>query len=160
MSYSDSDNEDGIYQVGSSDYIYQKNAEKYNIGVKNYGLLNEEKQGIVISNYVISSDKRFTLFATIVWNDIEYKDGDYNPYNYDPEPNSLVYRDDLTEEEQQKYLKIIDELSNEFYEPTEHYRHFNPALPKVKLSEFEKETKYAHIVNAFKDLFKYFDNVN
>ena len=82
---------------------------------------------------------------------LEYKNDDYNPYNYDPDPLMIIYRDDLLKEKEEKFLYIIDELSNEFYKSTTNYKHFNPELPKVKLSEVDKE-KYSNVINVFKEL--------
>lgn len=144
-----------IYRTGSSDYCYTTNNKEYNIGVKNFVFDNPEGYPTIISNYFIDDDDCLTLFATIVWDDIKYENNDYNPYNYDPDPLMVVYRDDLPKEIQDVYLTIIDQLCNEFYEPTTHFKHFNPQLPKIKLSEFT-DTEFLYIYNTFKSLISKF----
>jgi hypothetical protein len=86
-----------------------------------------------------------------VWQKIEYKNDDYNPYNYDPDPIMIIYRDDLSKEKEETFLNIINELSNKFYEPTTHYKHFNPELPRIKVSEVDEDI-YADVIDIFDDL--------
>ena len=155
----DDEKSDTIYQTGSSDYFYRKNGEEYDIGVKNYIFDNTEGYPAIISNYFIvsSSSHIFVLFATIVWEDIKYINDNYDPYDYDPDPVMVVYRDDLPEKEVEKYLSIIDDVCNKFYKPTTHYKHFNPKLPKIKLSDFtDEKTKY--IADTFKELVDYYSS--
>ncbi len=146
-----------IFQSGSSDYSYKKNNEELNVGIKNFIFENNKGNPVIISNYFISSENSFDLFATIVWENIDYVNDDYNPYNYDPEPLMIIYRDNLPKEKEEKFLKIIDDLSKKLKEPTTHYKHFNPELPKVKLSDVDNE-KYSDIINVFNGLISHFSS--
>jgi len=151
----DDTNDASIIKIGSSDYLYTINDIEYNIGVKNHLLLNQDEYSIIISNYFISGEDKLCIFATIIWDDIKYENEDYNPYNYDPDPIMILYRDDLPKELEEKYLTMIDQISNKYYKPTTDYKHFNPQLPKVKLSEFS-DVKYECIANEFKSLIECF----
>lgn len=159
-----SESNEYIYENGSSNYAYKKNGFDLQISIPNYGALNHEGRQVVISIYHIWDNKKegssnpLTTFAAIIWDDIQYKNEDYNPFHYDPDPIKLVYRDDLPEETQMNYLQIINDLCNEFYEPTTYYKHFNPSLPLIKLSEFEKDEKYASIAKGFKEILESFNN--
>ena len=149
---SDEDNDEEFCMIGSSDYCCTKNGIEYCISVKNYTLINPEGNTVIISNYFIDSDdSNLCLFATIIWEDIKYVDDDYDPYNYDPEPSMVIYRDDLPKSTEETYLTMIDKLCQQYYEPTTYFKHFNPKLPKIKLSEFSDE-KYEYIKSAFKEL--------
>jgi hypothetical protein len=159
-----SESNEYIYENGSSNYAYKKNGFDLQISIPNYGALNHEGHQVVISIYHIwdniknESTNPLTTFAAIIWDDIQYQNEDYNPFHYDPDPIKLVYRDDLPEETQMNYLQIINDLCNEFYEPTTYYKHFNPSLPLIKLSEFEKDEKYASIAKGFKEILESFNN--
>ena len=158
----DETNDVSIIEIGSSDYLYTKNNVEYDIGVKNYSLLNQDDNPIIISNYFISGEDKLCIFATIIWDDIKYENEDYNPYHYDPDPIMMLYRDDLPKELEEKYLSMIDQISNKYYKPTSEYKHFNPQLPKVKLSEFS-DVKYEFIANEFNNLitqFTFLDDEN
>lgn len=157
------DSNEYIYENGSSNYAYKKNGFDFQISIPNYGALNYEGHQVVISVYHMwdikkeGSSNPLTTFAAIIWDDIQYENEDYNPFHYDPNPIKLVYRDDLPEETQMNYLQIINDLCNEFYEPTTYYKHFNPSLPLIKLSEFEKDEKYASIAKGFKEILESFN---
>ena len=159
-----SESNEYIYENGSSNYAYKKNGFDLQISIPNYGALNHEGHQVVISIYHIWDNKKnestnpLTTFAAIIWDDIQYQNEDYNPYHYDPDPIKLVYRDDLPEETQMNYLQIINDLCNEFYEPTTYYKHFNPSLPFIKLSEFEKDEKYASIAKGFREILESFND--
>jgi len=159
-----SESNEYIYENGSSNYAYKKNGFDLQISIPNYGALNHEGHQVVISIYHIwdniknESTNPLTTFAAIIWDNIQYQNEDYNPFHYDPDPIKLVYRDDLPEETQMNYLQIINDLCNEFYEPTTYYKHFNPSLPLIKLSEFEKDEKYASIAKGFKEILESFNN--
>lgn len=161
---SGSESNEYIYENGSSNYAYKKNGFDLQISIPNYGALNHEGHQVVISIYHIWDNKKnestnpLTTFAAIIWDDIQYQNEDYNPFHYDPDPIKLVYRDDLPEETQMNYLQIINDLSNKFYEPTTYYKHFNPSLPFIKLSEFEKDEKYASIAKGFKEILESFND--
>jgi len=157
------DSNEYIYENGSSNYAYKKNGFDFQISIPNYGALNHKGHQVVISVYHMwdikkeGSSNPLTTFAAIIWDDIQYENEDYNPFHYDPNPIKLVYRDDLPEETQMNYLQIINDLCNEFYEPTTYYKHFNPSLPLIKLSEFEKDEKYASIAKGFKEILESFN---
>ena len=159
-----SESNEYIYENGSSNYAYKKNGFDLQISIPNYGALNHEGHQVVISIYHIwdnikeESTNPLTTFAAIIWDDIQYQNEDYNPFHYDPDPIKLVYRDDLPEETQMNYLQIINDLCNEFYEPTTYYKHFNPSLPFIKLSEFEKDEKYASIAKGFREILESFND--
>ncbi len=166
---SGSESNEYIYENGSSNYAYKKNGFDLQISIPNYGAINHEGHQVVISIYHIwdnikgdnkknESTNPLTTFAAIIWDDIEYQNEDYNPFHYDPDPIKLVYRDDLPEETQMNYLQIINDLCNEFYEPTTYYKHFNPSLPFIKLSEFEKDEKYVSIAKGFREILESFND--
>jgi hypothetical protein len=148
-----------FFIMGSSDYSCCKNGIEYYISVKNYTLINPEGTPVVISNYFIDYDnddddndtRNLCLFATIIWEDIQYINDDPDPYNYDPDPSMVIYRDDLPKVTEEIYLTMINQLCEQYYEPTTHFKHFNPKLPKIKLSEFSDE-KYQYIKCAFEKL--------
>lgn len=160
------DNQEGIIcEVGSSDYNYVEGDNDYNISIQNYCFENKNGFPGIISNYFISKENLknadedyFCLFATIVWDEIKYTNEDYNPYNYDPDPLMVFYRDDLSKEKTEKILNIIDKLCETYYEPTSNYKHFNPQLPKIKLSEITDQ-KYSTIVDEFKKLMEHYENI-
>lgn len=152
------DDGDYIDMVGSSDYIYSKNNIKYDIGVKNYIFDNPAEKPAIISNYIFNNKNEFCIFATIVWEDIQYVDEDYNPYNYDPDPVMVIYRDDLPKEKEEIYLTIINELCAEYYDATSHFKHFDPKLPKIKLSEFTDKSR-GYIKEAFEELINHYDSL-
>jgi hypothetical protein len=146
-----------VYQSSSTCYSYYENENKkdeYCISVQNYLFIDENDIPDIISNYFIDDPVLNTViyFASITWNKIDYKNDDYNPYNYDPDPKCIIYRDDLDINVINKYLHIIDILSNKFYEPTTHYKHFNPLLEKIPLSKIELSHNYK-IINEIIDSF-------
>jgi hypothetical protein len=146
-----------FYEYSSTSYCYcnENDADDVDdvdvstieISIVNYLVVNPDGIEIIISNYYIY-DEDIYAFATIVWEDIEYKNDNYDPYDYDPDPKMLVYRDDLNEETTNKYITLIDKLSNTFYKPTTNYKHFNPKLQKIPLSQFNDD-KYKFIKDEF-----------
>jgi hypothetical protein len=166
---SESDKTALVCQVGSSCYIYEtkdkfKTAElndKFMISITTNFVetkYNDIDIAVIMCNYNFCNENtsEFTTFATIVWEDIKYEDDDYDPYSYDPDPIFILYRDDLPKEKTNKFFEIIDALSQEFYEPTTYYKHFNPFLKRVALSDCTDD-KYSHIVRSFVKYMKHFD---
>jgi hypothetical protein len=90
------------------------------------------------------------MFAVIVWKDIDYINNDYNPFNYDPDPLMVIYRDDLPIKIENDYLNAIDDLCKKYYKPTTYFKHLDPNLPKIKLSDIS-DVKYAYAINALKN---------
>lgn len=99
-----------VFQYSATNYIYYeyngKNNEsesesdcknEYYISLQNYIFEDENKLPDIISNYFIDVPilDEVSYFASIVWNKIDYVDEDYNPYNYDPDPKFIIYRDDI-----------------------------------------------------------------
>ncbi len=145
-----------IVQTGSSCYTYSDSDNKidFSISVLNYITERPEDEiPLIISNYFMCDEitDEYHIFATVVWEEIKYENNNYNPYDYDPDPVALLYRDDWSQEKIDKYLLIINGLCNKFYEPSTYYKHFNPNLPKIPLSKFTDE-KNIHIANTFRNL--------
>jgi hypothetical protein len=133
----------GVYQYSATNYIYYeyngKNNEsdrdckkEYCISLQNYIFEDENNLPEIISNYFIDDPilDEVSYFASIVWNKIDYVDEDYNPYNYDPDPKFIIYRDDMDNSRTNKYLFILNKLEKKFYSSSTHYKHFNPELEK------------------------------
>jgi hypothetical protein len=129
-----------VHQSGSNCYSYYENDDEYSISILNYVFNDENDIPDIISNYFIDDPvlNTITYFASITWN----KNNNYDPLNYDPDPKCIIYRDDLDINVIDKYLNIIDILSNKFYEPTTHYKHFNPSLEKIPLSKIKSSHNY------------------
>ena len=148
-----------VFQYSATNYIYYeyngKNNEsesdcknKYCISLQNYIFEDENKLPDIISNYFIDDPilDEVSYFASIVWNKIDYVDEDYNPYNYDPDPKFIIYRDDIDNSRINKYLFILNKLEKKFYSPTTHYKHFNPELEKKRLSNIKISNEYKNII--------------
>jgi hypothetical protein len=158
-----------VCQVSSSCYTYKTRAalrsaelnDKFMISITTNFVetkYNDIDIDVIMCNYIILNENtsEFTCFATIVWEDIKYENDDYNPYSYDPDPIFILYRDDLPKEKTNKYFEIIDALSQECYSPTSEYKHFNPFLKRVALSDCTDD-KYSHIVRSFVKYMEHFD---
>jgi hypothetical protein len=159
-----------VCQVGSSCYTYNTKKEIVTDKLNDNFMIsittnfvetkyNDIDIDVVMCNYNFCDENtsEFTTFATIVWEDIKYENDDYDPYSYDPDPIFILYRNDLSEEKTNKFFEIIDALSQEFYEPTTYYKHFNPNLKRIALSDCTDD-KYSHIVRSFVKYIKHFDN--
>lgn len=166
----------GVYKYSATNYIYyenkkinnenvydnnyeneddeDKNKIQYNISLQNYIIEDENGLPEIISNYYISDPilDKIGIFASIIWNKIDYINDDYDPYNYDPDPKFIIYRCDFDEIITKKYLFIIDELSKEFYSPTTHYKHFNPLLEKIPLDKIKLDNNYEYIIKEINNL--------
>jgi len=152
----------GVIEVGSSCYLYTNEFdenEQIEISVMCYDILRPDGLPSVIVNYCISYNASLDIFATIVWDEVEFKNNDYDIYNYDPDPIYVIYRDDFPLDKIDKYFFVIGELCNKFYEPTTHYKHFNPDLPKIAISNFNNK-KYNYAKNAFIKFYSMFINYN
>ncbi len=151
----DYNNGEYINQVSSCCYIYKNKQldDDYYISITNYSVYYTEDIDVLISNYYICDNKKddINIFASVIWEDIDYKDNNYDPYDYDPDPIAILYRDDWETKKVDKYLYLINKLGKEFYEPTTYYKHFNPDLPKIALSKFT-DKKYAHIEKEFRNI--------
>ncbi len=159
-----------VCQVGSSCYTYNTKEEFITDKLNDNFMIsittnfvetkyNDIDIDVIMCNYIIldKNTSEFTCFATIVWEDIKYENDDYDPYSYDPDPIFILYRDDLSEEKTNKFFEIIDALSQEFYKPTTYYKHFNPNLKRIALSDCTDD-KYSHIVRSFVKYMEQFNN--
>lgn len=155
-----------IEQESNTCYIYGKNEDmddegddinQYTISVQNYTFVDNELPNI-ISNYFITRNNpcKVHYFCSVIWNDIEFTDDNYDIYDYDPDPKCIVYVDDLSSNDIEQYLTIIDALGD-LYNPSSEYKHFNIALNKIPLSEFAKEDKNKNIVEQINSLKKQFN---
>ena len=124
--------------------------ERFYISLQSYIIEGCNGFPEVISNYYIDDDKNNDLhfFASIIYEKIDYVDDNYDPYDYDPGPRYLIYRDELSEEVVNKFLKVIETLSKTFYEDTTHWKHFLPTLTKMKLSEARENQELQNIVKS------------
>lgn len=144
-----------IEQDSNTTYLYGKNDDvddegddinQYIISVQNYTFIDNDVPNI-ITNYFIARDNPFNnhYFCSVIWNDIEFIDDDYNIYNYDPDPKCIVYIDDLCENVVKQYLTIVKAMGD-LYTPTSAYKHLNSALDKIPLSEFIKNNENKNII--------------
>lgn len=126
-----------------------KTDESY-ISLQTYVIKEFNRFPEVISNYYIDDDEinEFYYFASIVYKKIDFIDNNYNTYDYDLNPRYLIYRDELPKEVINKFLKVIEILSETFYENTKHLKHFLPTLTKIKLSEARQDVELKNIVKA------------
>ena len=151
-----------VYQETDTNYIYceKKNDDEdedidYNISIQNYVIVDNDNLPEIISNYFICDPlDNMVYFGSILWDKIVYMNDDYNPYNYDPDPKCIVYRDDIDSKLIDKYLFIINELSKKFYEPTTYYKHFNPNLDKISLEKYKLNNDNNYIVDEINNLIK------
>lgn len=171
MSFYDSDSNSDSNDYNNGEYISQETSccyiyknkklnDDYYISITNYGVEQTDEITIIISNYFICDNNNksdINIFATVIWEDIKYINNNYNPFSYDPDPIALLYRDDWDSNKVNKYLQIINKLSNKFFSPTTEYKHFNPNLPKIPLSKLTDE-KCRHITEAFKEIMDSFNN--
>jgi len=171
----------GVYQYSATNYIYYEKFNnntkydygndaynndtdnndadnEYSISLQNYIFLDENQLPEIISNYYISDPvlDKVCYFASIIWNKINYIDDDYDPYNYDPDPKCIIYIDNFDDIVKNKYLFIIDELNKKFYSPITHYKHFNPELEKISLSDIKNNDNYKYIVKNMNELIEKF----
>jgi hypothetical protein len=134
--------------------------ETFNVSLQNYTFEGLEGYPEVISNYYIDEETSDSIcyFASIVYEKIEYVDDNYNPYDYDPDPKYLIYRDELEPEQIEKCIKVIQTLSETFYENTTHWKHFLPSLTKLKLSDAKQMPELKMIVTSMEELIEHFSN--
>lgn len=140
-------------QISNTNYIYGLKDvpdEEYDISVQNYVFMDKELPNI-ISNYFIANEVNIHYFCSVIWNKIDYKEDNYNVYDYDPDPKCIVYVDNLSQNLINKYLHIVQTLGD-LYEPTTEYKHFNPALEKIPLSTFIKSMGNENIIMEIKSL--------
>ena len=149
-----------IEQVSNTCYSYGLNEDvdeegddinEYSISVQNYTFEDNELPNI-ISNYFIAHKNSLHYFCSVIWNTIEYEDDNYDIYDYDPDPKCIVYRDDLSENVTEQYLIILQAMGD-LYTPTTNYKHFNPNLEKIPLSEFNDNVNIVNEINSIKNSF-------
>ncbi len=150
-------------QYSATNYIVTKkkvnkpeidNEEKFNISLQNYIIKGLNGFPEVISNYFINEESSDSIyyFASIVYEKINYVDDNYNPYDYDPNPKYLIYRDNLEPGHVETFLKVIQTLSETFYENTTYWKHFLPTLTKIKFSDAKQNLELENIVASMEEL--------
>lgn len=136
-----------IEQTSNTCYSYGYNEDvddegddnnEYVINIQDY-IFDDNKSSNIISNYFITHKKTTQYFCSVIWNTIEY----------DADPLYIVYDDSLPENIVEQYLIILQALGK-FYKSRRYYKHLNPNLEKIPLSQYNTNINVINEINLIK----------